>query len=1472
MKYIFSIVMIALSAFITNSAHAQLRLSRCTNCPDNQTYGVHTGMSVPPDSSAFSYGDPITFPVERTAEDFGQRTFSTRCWHTGIDLNTGGGNTDLGDAIFPLDTGRVLFVKGGGDYKVVCLEKSNGDVYALGHLFYNGGLGTNGMRCGNFILKALENNTNNYGIVYFDIAGVPMKAYANVDSATIIVKNNYGNDTTLYTTTAVSTNVPVAPLGMSDAPGGAHIHFYHFKSPPSSYAIFEDQVSGSASGFGSTKFRQLLNPAKLLSTPEPDYTVEIPDSKLKIKSSGADKSSMVAKVVIPTDERVGAKRYTTLGAAEEVRFLIKKQYSDDPFSEIKGRRTYSHLSLGGIKDSTRWNANRVSSSTGQRYPSVGNPFGETEVTLDIGYPLLNTSKGSYTKTGIVTNQYNDANGTDRGADYYYFSDFYHRIIRGHNPHAQTASQPVPLARHPEEAEYPDGRYVLRAELETVERELAASSPTDAEFTIDNFRPFIKSVTIRQQKQSGLFFPSNEATLYEGSWEWRETPSPGLYYQGSSLDPMGMVNYGETTHPETRGIFIEVQTSEPMQSLQIDRAVPTAWIGPFTQIPTEIPANRFTQHFPASTTANDDGSDRFVFFLKDGDIGEVNDGFHTLNFSGKDLSGNNLLGMDRSQGAYSIPDPLSQIPVRTGDNSFSLTHAETVDKIHGFMLQSYCGPGKRASCLEVAIATPSVGLRVPINTKVIFNRTASGGKAPYSQRWNLGDGTKSTSQSPVKQYSNPGLYKVSVLLQDAEGLFRTSEPLFINVYDPANLNPVAQFQSSTTTINQGGDITFTDRSYGGTPPYSYSWAFSQATPSLVSAVGPHTATFNQVGKHDAELIITDAQGKTDRQVVSIEVKPATQSLSLEVRTIPELDEATFRIMDSQTGAEAWLPGYMVDWNFGDGVFDKSTFATSIRHAYGKGGIYRATARVKHFFGTEIITLNAEVKLWPVPEPEIIVDATLTTPGPNQVMAGISANFTADMSKALPPPGYYHEYEWVFENKQGNNHVLPYDRNNQKVQYTYSKIGERNRVWVRVRTRNATGTLVACGGIYGVSKCQFYAYVDIETKACQEQAPLPRQTWLVNPRAFEVHGGYLDMGTTNSKRYGVEASASSKASRKKISVPVGFYWEDGSVDFRSYSHANNIYSSDSRYNNRLNYEYEMGLVKMHYTGMSMRTGPIQVRKPTSFKQLDYSEDYLVVGRFDFDWDEFQKAGNSDFLYYAIITIREKGCKDAMTIVKQVCLSSPTHIVWNDVYKKDEDVTLPFGLDANGNGTAVTQFPDTLHVTDYMIGRYQNMQMSYALGHDVHSSGKVKLDSSLSFHFKADEEIVLNDEFEVLPGGTFTAYIEQNGPIFYGCNNYTGYVRQGGVDPTASTPSSFFRVVPNPMRSGNPLKLAIEVAQSQQVELEVFTLDGKLLLRETFEARNDQKRYGFDGYDFKEGLYMVRLYMKDGIQTQQFLVLNN
>jgi hypothetical protein len=83
------------------------------------------------------------------------------------------------------------------------------------------------------------------------------------------------------------------------------------------------------------------------------------------------------------------------------------------------------------------------------------------------------------------------------------------------------------------------------------------------------------------------------------------------------------------------------------------------------------------------------------------------------------------------------------------------------------------------------------------------------------------------------------------------------------------NLVASFTVSSSTINIGESITFSDATTGGTPPYSYEWNFGDGTANVTTQNPTHQ--FITVGAFNVTLTVTDANGNVCVYRLAVTVK-------------------------------------------------------------------------------------------------------------------------------------------------------------------------------------------------------------------------------------------------------------------------------------------------------------------------------------------------------------------------------------------------------------------------------------------------------------------------------------------------------------------------------------------------------------------------------------------------------------------------
>lgn len=146
----------------------------------------------------------------------------------------------------------------------------------------------------------------------------------------------------------------------------------------------------------------------------------------------------------------------------------------------------------------------------------------------------------------------------------------------------------------------------------------------------------------------------------------------------------------------------------------------------------------------------------------------------------------------------------------------------------------------------------------INDPVNFTNTSN--PAPTSVFWDFGDGTNSTTLSPVKTYTATGTYTVKMVAR--LGACGDSTTKIINVYP----KPTAAFSAINRNACQPPlTVNFTNTS---TSPANYFWVFGDGGTS--SAQNP-SHTYTTYGSFTVKLIVTNFVGCSDSLVLIDYVK-------------------------------------------------------------------------------------------------------------------------------------------------------------------------------------------------------------------------------------------------------------------------------------------------------------------------------------------------------------------------------------------------------------------------------------------------------------------------------------------------------------------------------------------------------------------------------------------------------------------------
>ncbi|TRX53074.1 PKD domain-containing protein [Fulvivirga sp. M361] len=139
--------------------------------------------------------------------------------------------------------------------------------------------------------------------------------------------------------------------------------------------------------------------------------------------------------------------------------------------------------------------------------------------------------------------------------------------------------------------------------------------------------------------------------------------------------------------------------------------------------------------------------------------------------------------------------------------------------------------------------------------VTFSNNSSGNPGSFFWRFEGGSPSVSRSRNPQVFYPTAGTYDVSLsATNDADNDF-DAERDFITVLPRL----VAAFDVSTTLINVGDEVEFTDRSSGN--PDSWQWTFEGGSPATSTNADPQV-TYNSPGVFKVSLEVTTDEQDSD----------------------------------------------------------------------------------------------------------------------------------------------------------------------------------------------------------------------------------------------------------------------------------------------------------------------------------------------------------------------------------------------------------------------------------------------------------------------------------------------------------------------------------------------------------------------------------------------------------------------------------
>ncbi len=291
--------------------------------------------------------------------------------------------------------------------------------------------------------------------------------------------------------------------------------------------------------------------------------------------------------------------------------------------------------------------------------------------------------------------------------------------------------------------------------------------------------------------------------------------------------------------------------------------------------------------------------------------------------------------------------------------------------------TYVNPGTYTATLTVTDAeglTDTATIDIVVNAPPVAIPLAdvTSGKAPLTvnfdgststddqddivaYEWDFGTSDPVSNEvSPQFTFDTPGTYTVTLTVTDGEGL-TGSDTLEISVFDE-NVPPTAVAAANVTEGEAPLTVIFDGSgSTDDTEVVSYFWDFADGTTS--TQVGP-VKTFNTPGTYEVTLTVTDNEGDTGNDTVTITVSVPNEAPVAVIEASVTEGEAPLEVSFTGSGSTDDVGIESYQWNFGDGTSSTQADPT---HLFTGVGEFTVTLTVTDAGGltdqeTLLITVN------------------------------------------------------------------------------------------------------------------------------------------------------------------------------------------------------------------------------------------------------------------------------------------------------------------------------------------------------------------------------------------------------------------------------------------------------------------------------------------------------------------------------------
>lgn len=268
--------------------------------------------------------------------------------------------------------------------------------------------------------------------------------------------------------------------------------------------------------------------------------------------------------------------------------------------------------------------------------------------------------------------------------------------------------------------------------------------------------------------------------------------------------------------------------------------------------------------------------------------------------------------------------------------------------------------------------------------VSFQNNSTGGTNVF---WDFGDTNSSITESPTHTYDEPGVYLVSLLVENDCGEDMISISLIVGDA------PQADFTAAPQTGCAPLSVTYSNLSTGLYD--NINWTFPGGTPSTSIEENP-VVTYLDPGQFDVTLSINGPLGSNNNTVANF----------IAVQTTPTASFSFDTNGNTVTFQNTSIGGTQFNWNFGD---DTSSDMESPMHTYENNGTYEVILTVENECGSS--SFSSEIIIGDFPQAAFTLSNT----------SGCEPHLVQFQNSST---GQYEGLEWSFP---GGNPAFSTDEN-------------------------------------------------------------------------------------------------------------------------------------------------------------------------------------------------------------------------------------------------------------------------------------------------------------------------------------------------------------------------------------------------------------------------------------------------------------